>query len=117
VLQPAVAFAPEPTHRGEPGLLVAGLVGLGRIDAAAASRLNRRYSLHIERVTQWSQMLDAAARRHQGGSVLVLAGTGLQTPKFESLPPAHLFHIVMALRNTGQEFAARMIAAEALSRT
>lgn len=97
--------------------LVAGLVGLGRIDAAAASRLNRRYSLHIERVTQWSQMLDAAARRHQGGSVLVLAGTGLQTPKFESLPPAHLFHIVMALRNTGQEFAARMIAAEALSRT
>jgi hypothetical protein len=97
--------------------LVAGLVGLGRIDAASASRLNRRYNLHIERVTQWSQMLDAAARRHQGGSVLVLAGTGLQTPKFESLPPAHLFHIVMALRNTGQEFAARMIAAEALSRT
>jgi hypothetical protein len=97
--------------------LVAGLVGLGRIDTAAASRLNRRYNLHIERVTVWSQMLDAAARRDQGGSVLVLAGTGLQTATFESLPPAHLFHIVMALRNTGQEFAARMIAAEALSRT
>jgi len=98
-------------------LLVAGLAALGRLDAGSASRLNSRYRLHIERGSEWTQMVDAAARRHQSGSVLVLAGSGLQAPGFESVPSAHLFHIVMALRNTGQEFTARMIAAEALSRT
>jgi hypothetical protein len=46
-----------------------------------------------------------------------MAGTGMQTPRFEGVPSAHLFHIVQALRNTGQDFTARMIAAEALSRT
>jgi predicted aconitase len=62
-------------------------------------------------------MLDAAARRDQSGSVLVLAGTGLQARDLVSVPSAHLFHIVMALRNSGLEFAARMVAAEALART
>lgn len=98
-------------------LLVAGLAALGRLDAAAASRLNSRYHLHIEHSSRLTQLLDEAARREQSGSVLVLAGTGLQSPGFEGVPSAHLFHIVMAMRNTGQEFAARMIAAEALART
>lgn len=98
-------------------LLVAGLAALGRIDIATASRFNSRYRLHIEHWSRWSQMIDAAAHRGQGGSVLVMAGTGLQAPDFESVPSAQLFHIVMALRNTGQGYAARMIAAEALSRT
>lgn len=97
--------------------LVAGLAALGRIDAGTASRLNSRYRLHIERASRWTQMLDAAARRDQGGTVLVLAGTGLQAAAIDAVPSAHLFHILMALRNTGQDFAARMIAAEALART
>jgi hypothetical protein len=62
-------------------------------------------------------MIDAAARREQGGTVLVLAGSGLQAADFDSVPASHLFHVVMALRNTDQQFAARMIAAEALART
>ena len=107
----------ESKGRQRSALLVAGLAALGKIDAGTASRLNSRYKLHIERSSRWTQMLDAAARRDQSGSVLVLAGTGLQASDFKSLPSAHLFHIVMALRNSGQEFAARMIAAEALSRT
>ena len=98
-------------------LLVAGLVGLGKLDAGAASRLNSRHRLHIERSSPWTQMIDAAARRRQPGTVLVLAGTGLQARNYESVPSAHLFHLVMGLRNTGQEFTARMIAAEALART
>jgi hypothetical protein len=98
-------------------LLVAGLAALGRLDAASASRLNSRYHLHIERASPWAQMIDAAAKRNQGGTVLVLAGTGLQAPDFESVPSAQIFHIVMGLRNTGQQFLARMIAAEALART
>jgi hypothetical protein len=103
--------------RQRSAFLVAGLAALGRIDAGTASRLNSRYDLHIERSSRWTQMLDAAARRDQSGSVLVLAGTGLQARDLASVPSAHLFHIVMALRNGGLEFAARMVAAEALART
>ena len=103
--------------RKRSALLVAGLAALGRLDAGTASRLNSRYHLHIERASPWAQMIDAAARRNQRGTVLVLAGTGLQGPDFESIPSAQIFHLVMGLRNTGQQFLARMIAAEALART
>jgi hypothetical protein len=103
--------------RKRSALLVAGLAALGRLDTGTASRLNSRYRLHIERATPWAQMIDAAAKRDQGGTVLVLAGTGLQGPDFESVPSAQVFHIVMGLRNTGQQFLARMVAAEALART
>jgi hypothetical protein len=62
-------------------------------------------------------MIDSAARFGQPGTVTVLAGTGLQAPNFERLPSAQLYHSLLALRRTGQDFTARMIAAEALSRT
>jgi hypothetical protein len=62
-------------------------------------------------------MIDAAAARGQGGTILVLAGTGFQTPYFDRVPPSHLYHAITALSRTGQEFTARMVAAEALSRT
>jgi len=41
---------------------------------------------------------------------------GMQTHDWRYVPPAHLYHVVAALRRTGNEPAARMIAAEALSR-
>lgn len=97
--------------------LVAGLLALGKLDAGAASRLNGRHRLGIERGSPLTQLLDAAARRRQPGSVLVLAGAGLQARDWDFVPSSHLFHAVMAMRNTGQDFAARMIAAEALART
>jgi hypothetical protein len=98
-------------------LLVAGLAALGRIDLATASRLNSRYGLHLERTSNWTAMIDAAADRHQPATVLVLAGTGFQTRSWADIPSAHLFHAVAALRKTGQDFTARMIAAEAMART
>ena len=98
-------------------LLVAGLAGLGRISTDTANSLNRRYDLGLGHVTSWTTMIDAAAARGQAGTVLVLTGTGFQTPLFERVPPAHLYHAVAAMNRTGQDFSARMIAAEALSRT
>jgi hypothetical protein len=98
-------------------LLVAGLAGLGRISADTANSLNRRYGLSLGHVTSWTKMIDAAAARRQGGTVLVLTGTGFQTAQFDRVPSAHLYHAVSALSSTGQGFTARMIAAEALSRT
>jgi hypothetical protein len=98
-------------------LLVAGLAGLGRIDSSTANSLNRRYGLGLSRQSSWTNMIDAAAGRGQAGTVLVLTGTGFQTPRFEQLPAAHMFHAITSLKRTGQDFTARMIAAEALSRT
>jgi hypothetical protein len=98
-------------------LLVAGLAGLGRISADDANTLNRRWGLALGHNTSWTKMIDAAASKGQGATVLVLSGTGFQTPSFDHVPSAHLYHSVLALGRTGQQFTARMIAAEALSRT
>jgi hypothetical protein len=98
-------------------LLVAGLAGLGRISTDTANSLNRRYGLGLGATTRWTRMIDAAAARGQAGSVLVLTGTGLQTPRWEKVPGAHIYHAISGLKRTGQDFTARMIAAEALSRT
>ena len=49
--------------------------------------------------------------------MLVLTGTGFQTPRFDRMPSSHVYHAVSALNRTGLGFTARMIAAEALSRT
>jgi hypothetical protein len=98
-------------------LLVAGLAGLGRIDDNAANSLNRRYGLGLNRQSSWTKMIDAAAGRGQAATVLVLIGTGFQTPRFEQLPAVHMYHAITSLKRTSQDFTARMIAAEALSRT
>jgi hypothetical protein len=98
-------------------LLVAGLTGLGRLDAEDADDLNRSYGLGLEHRTSWTSAIDDSAARGQSGTVLILVGTGFQIASLSQLPSSHLFHSVAALRRTGQEFNARMIAAEALSRT
>ena len=98
-------------------LLVAGLAGLGRISTDTANSINRRYGLGLGHVTSWTKMIDAAAVSGQGGTVLVLTGTGFQTPRFDRMPSSHVYHAVSALNRTGLGFTARMIAAEALSRT
>jgi hypothetical protein len=98
-------------------LLVAGLAGLGRITADGADSLSRRNELGLGRQSVWTRMIDAAAGRDQPASVLILAGTGLQTADFVGVPGAHMYHIIGGLIRTRQDYAARMIAAEALSRT
>ena len=98
-------------------LLVAGLAGLGRITTDTANSLNQRYGLGLGHVTSWTNAVDRAAGRGEGGTVLVLTGTAFQTPLLDRVPAAHMYHSVSALRRTGQDFTARMIAAEALSRT
>ena len=98
-------------------LLVAGLAGLGRIAPDTANSLNRRYGLGLSRQSSWTKMIDAAAGRGQAGTVLVMTGTGFQTARVDQLPAAHMYHAITSLKRTGQDFTARMIAAEALSRT
>lgn len=98
-------------------LLIAGLAGLGRIDAMEAGRLSREYQLGLGAETSWTRLIDGAMRRRQGGTSLVLAASGLQGREFDEVGPIYLFHAINALRATGQDYLARMVAAEALART
>jgi len=98
-------------------LLVAGLAGLGRIDAATAGRLNRSYQLGLAAETGWTRMIDGAMRRRQAGTSVLLTASALQGLSFEEIRAMYLYHSVNALKRTGQEYLARMIAAEALART
>ena len=98
-------------------LLVAGLAGLGRIDAAAAGQLNRDYRLGLGVETSWTRLIDGAMRRRQAGTAALLTASALQGRDFDEVRGIYLFHSLNALRQTGQEYMARMIAAEALART
>ena len=105
----------EGKHRT--ALLIAGLAGLGRIDAMEAGRLSREYRLGLGAETSWTRLIDGAMRRRQGGTSLLLSASGLQGREFDEVGPIYLFHSINALRATGQDYLARMIAAEALART
>lgn len=111
-------FADRDTSRGKArtGLLVAGLAGLGRIDAQLAGQLNQKYGLGLERATPWTRMIDGAAMRRQAGTSMLLAASAMQAPGIGDVPALYMFHAVNALRRTGQEGVARMIAAEAVAR-
>lgn len=98
-------------------LLFAALAGLGRIDAGDAESLAGRFGVPIGRENLWTRMLDEAARTRQPGTVALLAAAGMQTANWSGVPPEHLYRIVRALRQVGLEYEARMIAAEALSRS
>ena len=95
-------------HRGR--MLAAALAGLGRLDDPG------RFGVSTAIDSRWANMIAAAARNDQPGTVALLAGTGMQTGDWRGVPPAHLYHMLSALRQVGLEYEARMIAAEAMSR-
>lgn len=99
------------------GLLVAGLAGLGRISTSSANGYSRSNGFGLGLETSWTRMISGAARRGQGGTVVILAASGLQGIAPDQIPPAHLYRALAALKATGQDYTARMIAAEALART
>jgi len=107
----------ESAGKQRSALLVAGLAGLGRISTNAAGQLSQRHKLGLGGKSEWTRIIDGASARRQAGTVALMAAVGLQAPGFESVPGYHLFHLTTALNRNGQSFPARMIAAEALSRT
>ena len=98
-------------------LLVAALAGLGRIGADAQAQLAEGLGMSLARQNDWTRAVDKAAAAGEGGTVILLAGIGMQSPDWRRVPPAHLYRITRALRATGEDYAARMIAAEAMART
>lgn len=96
--------------------LVAGLAGLGRLDAADASTLADDLEVDLSRQTKWSQAISRAAELGNPTLVALLAGLGMQGASWDQMTPRHLYHIVSALNRVGLSAEARMIAAEAVAR-
>jgi hypothetical protein len=96
--------------------LLAGLAGLDRMAADEASSWAADLRTPIGREDRWTRALDEAVGARQPGTVALLAAVGMQAGDWERVPAAHLYRIVRALRLSGMEFEARMIAAEALTR-
>lgn len=95
--------------------LLAGLAGLGRIEASQAASAAKNLGVDLGRQTRWTRAIGEAARRGEPGMVALLAAAGMQGD-WSKVPPYHLYHIVRALRDVGLGSEARMIAAEALVR-
>ena len=95
--------------------LLAGLAGLGRLDASAAASAASDLEVDLGKQTRWSRAIMAAAERREPGMVALLAAAGMQG-EWSKVPPYHLYYIVRALRDVGLASEARMIAAEALVR-
>lgn len=98
-------------------LFLAGLAGLGRLSEGDIESAAQSYDLAIGAENSWTRAIADAAQNGEPATVMLLAGTGMQTPDWRGVPPEALFHIVSALRVAGLEGYARMIAAEALSRS
>ncbi|MDB5696605.1 MAG: hypothetical protein JWN21_2148, partial [Sphingomonas bacterium] len=97
-------------------LLFAGLAGLGRLSPEDIERAAQALDVRIGAQNSWTQALDRAVAAGEAGTVVLLAGIGLQTADWRGVPPSSLFRVVSALRAVGLEGEARMIAAEALAR-
>jgi hypothetical protein len=96
--------------------LLAGLMGLGRVDPATAQNFAGTLDLDLARQTRWTRAIDAAAESDNPVLVALLAGFGMQGSGWDKMTALHLYHIVAALRRVGLEGEARMIAAEAVAR-
>lgn len=98
-------------------LLVAGLAGTGRIGTGLATSLNEQHGLGLGRANGWTRIAEQAARQRQSGSAVLLAAIGMQANRPDRIPSAHLFRALTAMRMSGMDYGARMIAAEMLART
>ncbi len=96
---------------------LAGLAGLGRLSPDTANSLAEDLEVPLGRQSAWTKAIDRAAKAKEPATVAVLAALGLQTDRWADVSAATLYHVVSAYRRVGMEAEARMIAAEALSRS
>ncbi|MEP2103839.1 MAG: hypothetical protein ABJP02_17070 [Parasphingorhabdus sp.] len=97
--------------------LLASLAGLGREDASTVESLSNDLDVNFNATTKWTRAIQSAAQRGQAGTVALLTAVGMQGRDWNAMSPLHLYHITRALKRVGMEAEARMIAAEALTRT
>jgi hypothetical protein len=95
----------------------AAMAGLGRVDAETASSAGENLGVPIAKQDAWTKAIARAAQLKSPAAVAVLAGAGLQGGDWANVRPSYLYHVIAAMRAVGLEGEARMIAAEALTRS
>jgi hypothetical protein len=96
---------------------LAGLAGLGRLPSDAVNNLAEDLEVPLGRQSAWTKAIGRAAAAKEPGTVALLGAIGLQVDRWDQISPAMLYHVISAYRRVGLEGEARMIAAEALSRS
>lgn len=96
--------------------LLAGLAGLGRLEAGEVADLSEEMGVSLATDSEWAKRIDRAGQLRNPALVALLAGVGMQGDGWQRMTPRHLFHIVRALSAAGLGAEARMIAAEAVAR-
>lgn len=104
------------TDQRKSRFLVAGLAGLGRLDAGSTNDFAGELGMNLNRASAWSRKIDLAGELRNPTLVALLAGLGMQGDGWDKMTARHLFHIVRALDRAGLNAEARMIAAEAVAR-
>ncbi len=106
---------------GDDGLrgkfLFAGMAGLGRMSPSDVSKMARDLEIPIEQQTSWTRALDRAVKAREPATVIVLCALGLGVSDWQHVSPAQLYHAISALNAVGLGADARMIAAEAITRS
>ncbi|HEX8302611.1 hypothetical protein [Sphingomonas sp.] len=97
-------------------MMLAGLAGLGRFEAADARRGAIALDVPIGAANAWTRAIDGAGQRGDAAMVALLAAVGMQSRSWDYVTPEALFHIVAAMKAAGLGNYARMIAVEAISR-
>ncbi|MDC0887030.1 hypothetical protein OAS19_04495 [Altererythrobacter sp.] len=106
----------ESAEQRKSQFLVAGLAGLGRLEAGVQAEYDDELSMGLARSTRWSALISQAGEVRNQALVAFLAGVGMQGEGWDKMTPRHLYHIVSALNRAGLTAEARMIAAEAVAR-
>lgn len=97
--------------------LFAGLAGMGRIPASSVDSLASDLEVPIGRNDAWTRALDRAVAAREPGTVALLCALGLQGGSWNAVSATRVYHAISALRRVGLTGEARMIAAEAVTRT
>jgi hypothetical protein len=114
-LQSYISNAGSETNRG--ALMFAGFAGLARLQADDISDLASDLAIPIGRQTAWTRALDRAVNAREQATVVLLCAVGLQGQDFSKVSASNFYHAVSALRKVGLGAEARMLAAEAISRS
>lgn len=106
---------------GEDGLrgrfLFASMAGLGRMSPPDVSEMARDLAIPIDRESAWTRALDRAVKAREPGTVVLLCALGLGVSDWQHVSPSQLYHSISALNAVGLGADARMIAAEAITRS
>ncbi|MCW3849549.1 hypothetical protein OF829_20115 [Sphingomonas sp. LB-2] len=97
-------------------LAFAGLAGMGRLANGDVITLAGTLGVDVRGENAWTRAIDAAGRRGESGTVILLAAAGLQARGWAPVSPEALYHIISAMRAAGLGNYARMVAVEAITR-